>query len=150
MARLGPGLHGFDAVACGDWLQTDWAEVTPQAITAFAALTGDRFEIHTSDEGAQRHGFAARVAHGLLVLSLIEGLKSQAESRFDTFAALGWDVSFRAPVFAGDRIRALITVKAKRAAGPGKGLLTLSVKVENQAGHCVLRADTRLMAYFTR
>lgn len=146
MAWLAPGLHHFDAVTLGDQVQTAWAEVTPEAITAFATLTGDNFEIHLSDLGAQRHRFPARVAHGLLILSLVEGLKAQTEARFDTFAALGWDVSFRAPVFAGDRIRALFIVKAKRGAGPGKGLLTLSVAVENQTAADVLRGETRLMA----
>jgi 3-hydroxybutyryl-CoA dehydratase len=145
MALLPPGLHGFDGLTCGDQVQTAWVEVTPEAITAFATMTGDDFEIHRSDIGAQRHGFPARVAHGLLVLSLVEGLKARAQARFHTFAALGWNVSFRAPVFAGDQIRALFTVKAKRAAGPGKGLLTLSVEVENQIAP-VLHGETRLMA----
>lgn len=147
---LPPGLHPLDTVGPGDHLLTDWAEVTPSAIDAFAALTGDRHEIHLTDEGAHRHGFPARVAHGLLVLSLVEGLKSGALARLDTFAALGWNCSFRAPVFAGDRIRARIEVKTMRRAGPGKGLLTLLISVENQKAEIVQRGEARLMGYLTR
>lgn len=143
---LPPGLHSFDDVQIGAQILTDWAEATPEAIDTFAALTNDRFEIHLSDEGAARHGFPRRVAHGLLILSLIEGLKSTAPAQLNTFASLGYDWSFRAPVFAGDRIRARITVKSKRPAAD-KGLLTLSIEVENQHGTIVQRGETRLMAY---
>lgn len=143
---LPPGLHGFDTINPGDEILTDWAEVTPEAIDQFAALTGDRFDIHLSDAGARTHGFPARVAHGLLILALVEGLKSSATARLNTFASLGYDWTFRAPVFAHDSIRAKITVKSKRPAAD-KGLLTLSIAVENQQGAIVQRGEQRLMAY---
>ncbi len=143
---LPPGLYNFDQVQPGDQILTDWAEVTAATIDTFAALTQDRFEIHLSDQGAQAHGFPQRVAHGLLILSLIEGLKSTAPAHFNTFASLGYDWSFRAPVFANDRVRARITVKAKRPAAD-KGLLTLSIEVENHHGATVQRGEQRLMAY---
>jgi acyl dehydratase len=63
-----------------------------------------------------------------------------------TFASLGWEWSFRAPVYAGDSIRASITVAAKRAAGAQRGMLTLFVSVENQDGAVVQQGQTRLMA----
>lgn len=143
---LSPGLHSFDQLTPGDHLLTDWATITPAAIDSFAALTGDHFEIHLSDEGARRHGFPARVAHGLLILAMIEGLKSIAQARLNTFASLGYDWTFRAPVFANDRIRAHITIKSKRAAGTS-GLLTLTIEVENQNAEIVQRGEQRLMAY---
>lgn len=143
---LPPGLHSYDSLTLGDQIFTDWAEVTPEAIDSFAALTNDHFDIHLTDAGAQAHGFPHRVAHGLLILSLVEGLKSNAAARINTFASLGYDWSFRAPVFAGDSIRARINVKSKRPAAD-KGLLTLAVEVENQHGTIVQRGETRLMAY---
>lgn len=143
---LEPGLYSFDRLQPGDTLLTDWVQVSPQAIDAFAALTDDHFAIHLSDEAARAHGFDRRVAHGLLILSLVEGLKSSAPARFDTFASLGWEWSFRAPVFANDRIRAQVTVAAKRVASFHKGLLTLAIRVENQDGQIVQQGQTRLMA----
>ena len=101
---LGPGLYGLDRLRIGDRIETGRCDVTAERIDAFAALTGDRFEIHMDDAAARRHGFAARVAHGLLVLSLVDGLKNQARARFDAIASLGWEWQFRAPVLAGDRI----------------------------------------------
>ncbi len=143
---LAAGIYTFDQVQVGDCLLTDWAKVTPQAIDSFAALTQDRFAIHLSDEGARAHGFDRRVAHGLLILSLVEGLKSSAPVQVTAFASLGWDWSFRAPVYEGDSIRATVTVAAKRAAGIDKGMLTLEVRVENQDNQIVQHGRTRLMA----
>ena len=146
---LEAGIYTYNQVQVGDGWLTDWAKVTPQVIAAFAALTQDRYAIHLSDEGARAHGFDRRVAHGLLILSLVEGLKSTASAQLNTFASLGWDWSFRAPVYAGDSIRASITVAAKRAAGAQRGMLTLSVSVENQDGAVVQQGQTRLMAQRT-
>ena len=145
---LPTGLHGYDDVAPGDTVQTATATVTEAAIDAFAALTGDRFEIHMSAEGAARHGFRARVAHGLLVLSLVDGLKNQCPAQFRALASLGWDWSFRRPVFAGDSIQARFTVATLRpTANPARGILTLDVEVFNQHGEVVQRGCNRLMAY---
>lgn len=143
---LEAGIYTYNQVLVGDGWLTDWAKVTPQVIAAFADLTQDRYAIHLSDEGARAHGFDRRVAHGLLILSLVEGLKSTAAVQMPTFASLGWEWSFRAPVYAGDSIRASITVAAKRAAGAQRGMLTLFVSVENQDGAVVQQGQTRLMA----
>jgi acyl dehydratase len=142
------GCHGFDDVTPGDRIDTGRVTVTAEMIDRFAALTGDRFEIHMTDKGARRHGFSARVAHGLLVLSLVDGLKNQCAAQFHAFASLGWDWSFRRPVLAGDTIGATITVKEKRpTAKPDRGILTLEFDVTNQAGETVQRGTNQLMAY---
>lgn len=147
MRALPPGVYGLDAIEPGDHFLTEYVTVSAQSVDAFASLTGDHFEIHTSNEGARRHGFSARIAHGLLVLSLIEGLKSQSQVQFHTYAALGWDWTFHAPVYVGDQIRGHIAVKSRRVAGPDKGLLTLTLTVENQNAQIVQAGEARLMAY---
>lgn len=145
---LPPGLHGYDQVSIGDQVQSAPAVVTAETIDAFAALTGDRFEIHMSDEGAARHGFPSRVAHGLLILSLIDGLKNQCKAQFKALASLGWDWSFRRPVFAGDIIRATFTLAGKRPTSRAdRGILTIDVEVVNQSGEVVQKGRNRLMAY---
>ncbi|MGX7874512.1 MaoC/PaaZ C-terminal domain-containing protein [Mesorhizobium sp. ORM6] len=50
---------------------------TAAIVEAFAGMTGDRFELHMSDEAAMRHSFPNRLAHGLLI-----GLKNNAVARF--------------------------------------------------------------------
>ncbi|MDE0208465.1 MAG: MaoC/PaaZ C-terminal domain-containing protein, partial [Boseongicola sp.] len=78
MRLLPPGRHGTATLSCGDRIDCGSMTVTAGMIDTFADMAGDRFEIHMSDEAARHHGFDARVAHGLLVLSLIDGLKNRA------------------------------------------------------------------------
>ena len=144
---LPPGLHAFDTLVTGDHFDTATLRITPEAIRAFADLTGDHFEIHLSNAGAQAHGFAAQVAHGLLVLSLVEGLKSNAPVQLGGFAALGWNWDFAQPVLAGDSIHARVTVLNRRKAGPQSGMLTLGLDVFNQHNQCVQKGQTRVMAH---
>jgi len=128
----------YEDVEAGDWFETSGCVVSVEMIDAFAALTGDRFEIHMDEAAARRHGFTGRVAHGLLVLSLVDGLKNQAEARFRAIASLGWDFRFERPVLAGDTIRARIAVAGKRVTSkPDRGILTLRFAVANQKGEIV-------------
>ena len=146
--RLLPaGIYGCDALSVGDWIKTPSAQITPAMIDAFADLTGDRFEIHLTDAAAQRYGFPARVAHGLLVLSVVDGLKYQADATINGIASLGWEWTFRRPVLAGDTLHSVITVDVKRATRtPDRGVLRLAVAVINQDGASVQIGHNLLMA----
>lgn len=146
--HLGPGLHGFDEIEVGDLIETGREVVTAEVIDAFAGLTGDRFEIHMDEDAAARHGFDGRVAHGLLVLSLVDGLKNRAPAQFRARASLGWEWRFAGPVLAGDEIRATIRVAAKRATSkPDLGILTLGFEVRNQRDETVQDGENRLMVW---
>lgn len=145
---LAPGRYGFDAVALGDVIEAGRRAVTAKDIDAFAALSGDRFEIHMDDDAAKSHGFPRRVAHGLLVLSMVDGLKNQADAQFRAIASLGWDWSFRRPVFVGDEIGVRIKVTDKRTVTkPDRGILTLSFNVTNQNGETIQDGTNMLLAY---
>lgn len=148
MSLLSPGTYGYNDLAIGDVIETGSAEVSAALIDGFADISGDRFEIHMSREGAARHGFSDRVAHGLLVLSLVDGLKNAAPVQFRAIASLGWDWSFRAPVLAGDSVQAKITVRDKRETrDPGRGILTLGFAATNQHGQLVQEGQNQLMVY---
>ena len=145
---LAPGLYGYDDLAVGARIETGSLLVTDAVIDAFAALTGDRFEIHMTTEGAARHGFRARVAHGLLVLSLVDGLKNQCPAQFRAVASLGWDWSFRRPVLTGDQISATLVIAEMRPTSrPDRGIVTLSLEAQNQSGEIVQRGRNQLMVY---
>ncbi|AZO34316.1 (R)-hydratase [Mesorhizobium sp. M2A.F.Ca.ET.037.01.1.1] len=143
----GLGLS-YEDVEIGDHFETPSTEVTAAIIEALAEMTGDRFEIHMSDEAAHRHGFPARVAHGLLVLSLVDGLKNNAVARFRAVASLGWSWRFSAPVLAGDIIKAEVTVAEKRATrNPARAIVRLRFVVCNQWGRTVQEGENELMIY---
>ena len=148
MTILIAGQYGFDDVGLNDKIETAALTVTPAMIDAFADLTGDRFEIHLSDAAAQRHGFTARVAHGLLVLSLIDGLKNQCAAQFRAIASLGWEWSFRAPVLCNDTIQATLTIVEKRPTSrTDRGILCIEVIGINQRDEVVQRGHNLLMVY---
>jgi 3-hydroxybutyryl-CoA dehydratase len=146
MRLLPPGIYDFEDVNIGDHIQTAEIEITSAMIDRFAELTGDRFEIHMTDEGAKKLGFAARVAHGLLVLSLVDGLKNQCPAQFRAFASLAWDWSFRQPVLVGHRISASITVSEKRKTKrDDRSILGLTFEVKNETGTVVQVGRNLLM-----
>ena len=145
---LPDGRYGYAALLKGDTVDSASVEVTADAIDTFAELTGDRFEIHMDDDAARRHGFSGRVAHGLLVLSLVDGLKNQCGAQFDAIASLGWDWTFSGPIFIGDHIKAKITViKIRPTSNPERGILTLEFDVTNQNGDTVQKGINKLMVY---
>ena len=145
---LGPGHHGADALQVGDRIDCGSVTVTGDMIDAFADLTGDRFEIHTSDAAARRHGFEARVAHGLLVLSLIDGLKNQTTAQLKARASMGWDWQFRRPVLLGDRLSVSYEItEIADARAKDQAILTLAFDVLNQQDVAVQNGTNRLLAY---
>ena len=148
MRILPPGHHGAATLTRGDRIDCGAMTVTVEMIDAFADMTGDRFEIHMSDKAARRHGFDARVAHGLLVLSLIDGLKNRAPAQFRARASLNWDWSFHRPVLADDRIAVTITIAAiEGTRQKDQAVLVLDFDVNNQNGERVQSGTNRLLAY---
>ena len=139
-------LYFFEDIEIGDVIETASLAITTDQIDRFADLTGDRFEIHMSEEGAARHGFPSRVAHGLLILSLVDGLKNQADAQFAAVASLGWDWKFMSPVLPGDVIKVRMTVTGKRETKrPDRGILTIQFDVVNQDAKTVQFGINTLM-----
>ena len=146
--NLTSGRHFFDDLSPGDVVETGRVRITAELIDSFAEMTGDRFEIHMEDAAAQRHGFPGRIAHGLLILSLVDGLKNQADAQFAAIASLAWDWKFSRPVFIDDLLGARITVSDMRETRkPDRGILTLDFDVSNQHNETVQNGVNQLMVY---
>jgi acyl dehydratase len=120
--------------------------VTEAHIVGFAGLSGDFFDVHMDDEFARSVGFEGRVAHGLLCLALVDGLKNRSTVIFDAVASLEWTYRFRKPVFPGDRLQGRIRViEARPTRRPDRGIVRLSVEVINQDGEVVQEGENTLM-----
>jgi acyl dehydratase len=143
---LAAGEYWFDDLEPGDHFDTGRLVVTEAHIVAFAGLSGDLFDIHMDDEFAREQGFPGRIAHGLLGLSLADGLKNRASVRIMAVASLGWNWRFKGPIFAGDRIGVRVRVTGKRLSSKGQPLLTLVFSVTNQHGEEVQAGETTLLA----
>src|SRR2546430_803408 len=107
----------------------DWIE---------AARTG---ALHTDESFVREHTpFRGRIAHGLLVLAMASGLRSELD-RVQSVAFLEVRREFVAPTYPGDTIHARWTVEEARpsTSRPGTGVVRLRVEVVNQAGEVVQR-----------
>jgi 3-hydroxybutyryl-CoA dehydratase len=143
---LPPGPHAYADLRAGDRIETGAATITGAMIDAFADLSGDRFELHMSKSAAEALGFPDRVAHGLLVLSVVDGLKNGAGPVLPAVASLGWDWTFSAPVLIGDTVRATVTIAEKRSTRrPDRGILRLAFDVANQRGETVQKGSNLMM-----
>jgi 3-hydroxybutyryl-CoA dehydratase len=143
---LPAGSYGYGDLARGDSWRTGEAEITAELIDNFAAVTQDRFEIHMTEEGAAAYGFRARVAHGLLILSMVDGLKNLSPVQLRAVASLDWQWIFVSPVYAGDRIHARITVRSiGLTKKPERGIVMLAFSVFNQDEVLVQTGTNQLM-----
>src|SRR6478672_6519780 len=119
-------------------------------LTAFAGLTGDYSELHTSDVYGRNSQFGRRVAHGMLGLAYAHGLMwaRTGELRDTAVAFLGIsDWRFVGPIFIGDtifvdyRIAELRDSKSK----PTQAIATFDVDVVKQDGSVVQRGRKALL-----
>ncbi|HXK05442.1 MAG TPA: MaoC family dehydratase [Verrucomicrobiae bacterium] len=140
----------YEEVPVGLSFDTDGIVITESHIVQFAGLSGDFFALHMDDDFARSLGFPGRVAHGLLGLILVDGLKNRASHRFQAVASLSWQWNFRKPMFPGDRISGRLRVADKRLTRRGdRGILTLAIEVRNANGE-ILQDGTNLLMVRTR
>ena len=146
--RLTKGHYGANELCIGDIIYCGELLIRSEIILSFAELTGDRFEIHMSDEGAKVHGFDRQVAHGLLILSLVDGMKNNAPAQLKARASKKWDWSFKAPVLKDDTISVSLTItNIVKARQPDQRVLTLEFTVQNQNGLEVQTGSNNLLCY---
>jgi len=123
--------------------------VTESDIVTFAGVSGDFNPLHTDESFVREHTpFRGRIAHGLLVLAIASGLRSELD-RVQSVAFLEVRREFVAPTYPGDTIHARWTVEDARpsTSRPGTGVVRLRIEVMNQAGEVVQRGtDAWLVA----
>jgi acyl dehydratase len=124
--------------------------ITDADLVAFAGLTGDYSELHTSDVYAKNSQFGRRVAHGMLGLAYAHGLMwaRTGELRDTAIAFLGiGDWRFVAPIFIGDTIFVNYRIADLRdsKSRPTQAIATFDVDVVNQDGEVVQRGRKSLL-----
>ena len=82
----------FEDFEVGQVFTGDRRTVTEAAVDTFAGLTGDFSYLHVDAEAAAESMYGERVVHGLLSLSLLQGLMWQTHyTRRTGVASLGWE-----------------------------------------------------------
>ncbi|APW40074.1 acyl dehydratase [Rhodoferax koreense] len=137
----------WDDAREGDSCTSPTYEVTGARIDAYAELTGDYTPVHVDEAYANASHFGCRVAHGLMGLSVADGLKTQCEYRFLPGMSLGWTWDFLLPIKIGDVLQVRFTVGSMRASKskPGWGIVVLPSELFNQHGQVVQKGEHRLM-----
>ena len=115
----------------------------------FAGVTGDYSQVHTDAVHMADSGFGQRIAHGLLGLSIAQGLSWRTNYTDGTgIASLGWDKwRFRAPIFFGDTVHARWWAIDKRPSQsrPDAGIVVEHVELCNQRGEVTQQGEHTIL-----
>jgi acyl dehydratase len=121
-------------------MESSGRTVTEYDVVSFAALTGDWHPQHADAAWAAESAFGRRIAHGMLVLSYALGLLPIDPRVVLALRSIDGAVLKR-PVGLGDTIRVRARLADKRELGAEMGLVTLAVRIVNQADELVARME---------
>lgn len=136
----------YEDIPVEDEQVTPRVTVTEGHVLAYAGMSGDYSALHLDEIYAASTEFGGRIAHGLMGLSLADGLKVQS-GYFQTGVALGWSWNFRAPIRIGDTLQVRFRIAEARTSKsrPRMGIVTVVVELLNQRGEIVQDGEHRLM-----
>jgi acyl dehydratase/putative sterol carrier protein len=115
--------------------------VTDEDIALYAEMSGDYNLLHTDDEYAATTMFGRRIAHGPIAGALVARVVGTQLPGLGTLA-FNMKVNFKAPVYPGDEITAVVEATEKVEEN---NLLRMRFNVVNQDGIEVLDGYTNVM-----
>lgn len=129
----------YEDVKAGDVFYSPTRTITESDVLQFAGLTGDFNELHTSRTFAEKTKFGHPIAHGMLTLSMANGLYMRSNI-FPSTIFLGIEnLKFHAPVFLGDTIQLKLTIENRHLTSDGKKCIySMKYDVFNQSEALVL------------
>jgi 3-hydroxybutyryl-CoA dehydratase len=110
-------------------------------IRGFAEVTGDRNPVHLDDDYAKTSFFEGRIAHGMLVASLISEVLGTRLPGPGTIY-LGQQLKFLAPARPGDTVTIRVEIVAF---DKERGRMTMSTRVTNQRGEVLIDGEAKLV-----
>lgn len=136
----------YEEIQIGDERLTPRVTVTEGHVLAYAGVAGDFSPIHMDEVYAQSTVFGGRIAHGLMGLSLTDGMKVQS-GFFHDGIALGWSWNFKKPIRIGDTLQVKFRVADMRIpkSREDMGILIIAIELLNQHGEVVQEGEHRLM-----
>lgn len=114
--------------------------VTEADIVGFAGLSGDYSQLHTDEVWVRENTeFKGRIAHGLPVLAISNGLRTPELDDWFIQAFLSVERRMTGATYPGDTIHHVSTVESLRASNsrPEAGIVTVQIEVANQHGDVV-------------
>ncbi|BFM17936.1 MaoC/PaaZ C-terminal domain-containing protein [Maricurvus nonylphenolicus] len=140
----------FEDLTVGDIFRTPSRTVTESDVAQFAGLSADYNRIHVDDEFAKNSFFGKRIAHGLLVLSMLSGLVTRTIFNQllekSGIGLLNLECRFPRPTFIGDTIYGEVEIADKRITSKGdRGVVTLKRRAINQHDEIVVDSEFKMM-----
>ena len=124
--------------------------VTEADIVAFAGLSGDYNPLHVDRDFAAKTSHGERIAHGLLVLSIVSGLSTRVSLMSglgeQIVGLLNLECRFKRATKIGDTIKVRLRITNLRLASKGDaGVVTLSRDAIDQHGKVVMESIWTLL-----
>ncbi len=139
----------FEDLNVGDTFITPGRTVTEADVTNFAALSADWNRLHVDAEFARQSQFGQRIAHGLLVLSIVSGLTTRLPLiKFiekSLIALANLECRWLKPTFIGDTLHAVVEIADKKLSSKGdRGIIIMKRTGMNQRGETVMESEWKL------
>ena len=110
--------------------------ITETDVYLFAGICGDFNPIHVCEPIAKESIFGGRIAHGMLVASLISNILGNTLPGAGTIY-LEQNLKFLKPVKIGDTVRAVVEIS--EILNSDKGIVKLNNRITNQNGEMVIK-----------
>lgn len=112
-------------------------------IYGFAGIVGDFYAVHLNEEFAKTTRFKKRIAQGALSIGFLSAVMGHMAARAPNPGAVShrYDITFRAPVYAGDTVTACLDLIEK---DEEKNTCVFQATVTNQDGVVVSDGRTYL------
>lgn len=136
----------FEDLKIGEHFETPGRTVTEADIVNFAGISGDYNPLHIDEEFAKKTRFGARIAHGVLTLSIMTGLWARLgilEGTVEAFYGIE-RLRFTKPVYSRDTLHVEMKVVDKEEKGQS-GIIVLENTVLNQKSETVMVCTTNLL-----
>lgn len=136
----------FEDYAAGSRRETAGRTITETDIVIHAGQTGDFYPHHVDADWCKSQPSGQRIAHGTLIFSVAIGMTAAAIN--PRAMSYGYDrLRFIRPVFIGDTIHTVVSVKEKRddARRSTHGIVVEKCEVLNQNGEIVLACEHLLL-----
>lgn len=132
----------MDLYSVGD--HADFAKtVTDFDVYGFAGIVGDFYGVHVNEEYAKKTRFERRIAQGALSVGFLATVMGHMAGKVPNPGAVSYryDVTFKAPVYIGDTVTALLVLVSK---DEERNTCMFDATVTNQAGAVVAAGQTYL------
>lgn len=130
----------FEELKVGDKAAIE-ETITEHDVNLFAKVSGDNNPVHVDDNYAKQTRFKKRIAHGMLAASLLSRVVGTKLPGPGTIY-LSQTLSFKAPVYFGDTVRAEVEITEKLE---NKNFVKLRTVCSNQTGSIVLEGEALVL-----